>query len=382
MELSLNLEKFSDEQKRECVEILSMLHNAPATSSLDAYFRRLEEGSPIWNIDVFVEGIKSMASLNGPEKLKYYDNPLKGLHFPTTFTKIWNKAYPQLPITLWDQDIRWQCPPSWSNLLKDSRHVITYLGEAPLSQGLNELLKGPTTLDCGMFCQLVLWMAIRYLIGDRSFDEIFKFEKGHFVITQDWDVPLNDTRTTGNLLHPFYDAPDELKAHTSVSPARIRTRTFFNHIYYPYKHPGGVGRLQNVIQIDGYNIIFDPNGGETVLSTGQLDERLRDAYNAPHDSIDKERIWLYTEFPDYVHPDFAPLNYGVLAEAVERLTGHTVRENEWKKSESERAELACGMDLVFNFQRLLSCLERSKADTNSILSRAWQMKRDSGASSS
>uniref|UniRef100_A0A093UM96 Uncharacterized protein n=1 Tax=Talaromyces marneffei PM1 TaxID=1077442 RepID=A0A093UM96_TALMA len=367
METSLNLEKLSDEQKRERVEILSKLHDAPASSSLDAYFQRLEEGSPTWDIDVFVEGIKLMASLSGPEKRKYYDNSLKGLHFPTTFTKLWNKAYPKLPITLRDQDIRWQCPPSWSNELKDSRHVITYLGEAPLSQGLNELLKGPTTLDCGMFCQLVLWMAIRYLIGDRFFDEIYKFEKGHFVITQNWDVPINGTRTIGNLLYPFYDAPDEVKAG---SLARIRTRTIFNHTYYRYKHPGGMDSLQNVTQIDGYNVIFDPDGNQTVLSTPQLNGMLRDAYNAPHDSIDKEKIWLYTTFPDYVHPDFAPLNYGVLAKAVERLAGHTVGENEWKNSEDERKELARGMDLVFNFQRLLSCLERTEADVNSILSRA------------
>jgi hypothetical protein len=67
--------------------------------------------------------------------------------------------YPQQPITGLDQDIRLRYPPNWLSGVREDRWVVIYEGEAPLSQGLNELLQGPTTFDCGMFAQLILWMA-------------------------------------------------------------------------------------------------------------------------------------------------------------------------------------------------------------------------------
>uniref|UniRef100_A0A093X867 Putative Holliday junction resolvase n=1 Tax=Talaromyces marneffei PM1 TaxID=1077442 RepID=A0A093X867_TALMA len=273
LESSLKLGILSDEEKRKRSDILSTLYNTPVSSSLNAYFQMLEEGSSQWSIDMFIEGIKCMANLSGPERLKYFNEPFQGLHFSNSFTELWNKTHPQLPITLWDRDIRLRSPPSWSNELKESRHVLAYHGEAPLSQGLNELLKGPTTLDCGMFCQLVLWMAIRYLIGDRLFGKLFKFEKGQFVLTQRWEVPIDDTRTIGNLLYPFYDDPNDEETKDLDSQARIRTRTMFNHALYLFKHPGGVGRLQNVIQVDEYNIIFDPKAFQSLLSSSDIDQR-------------------------------------------------------------------------------------------------------------
>nr|POE94478.1 hypothetical protein CFP56_16718 [Quercus suber] len=40
-------------------------------------------------------------------------------------------------------------PMTWELKLNDA-HFLMYVGTAPLSQGLNNLVQGPTTLDCGM----------------------------------------------------------------------------------------------------------------------------------------------------------------------------------------------------------------------------------------
>lgn len=141
------------------------LHKESALSHLQAYFEELKKGSPTWDADIFIKGANRLANIVGSDRVRYYGETLKGIHYPNSFTELWNQRYPQQPITVLDREIRHQCPPSWSNGLKDFRHVLSYQGEVPLSYGLNELLQGPTTLDCGMFCQLLLWMAIRYLIG-------------------------------------------------------------------------------------------------------------------------------------------------------------------------------------------------------------------------
>lgn len=108
--------------------------------------------------------------------VRYYNNPLKGLLYPTKFVELWNEAYPQHPITIWDQDIRRQAPPNWSSQLKHDSLVLIYQGE-DVWQGINDLLRGPTTMDCGMVQQLLPWIGIRYLIGDRLCRQLFKFEK-------------------------------------------------------------------------------------------------------------------------------------------------------------------------------------------------------------
>lgn len=206
--------------------------------------------------------------MTGSKKTEYYPEELGGLNYPNRFMEQWNTKYRQLPITIWGQDIRHQSPPGWSYKLRTGAcHMLSYEGEAPLGQGLNHLVWGPSTIDCGVYCQLLLWMAIRYLIGDKLFNELFDFKMGQFA-KQDWDQP--DKGTASSLLYFLYDNP--LRAETSVSEPRtsIQIRSFFNHPDYLAKHPGGEGRLQNVIQIDNYYIIFDSLTPRNFLSAEEL----------------------------------------------------------------------------------------------------------------
>ena len=71
-------EELSEQRKQERANILSKLYDEPASIHLRAYFKRLEEGSPNWDIDTFIEGAKCFANLSGSERIKYYGNILKG----------------------------------------------------------------------------------------------------------------------------------------------------------------------------------------------------------------------------------------------------------------------------------------------------------------
>jgi hypothetical protein len=171
---------------------------------------------------------------------------------------------------------------------------------------------------------------------------------------------MDGTGTTGSLLSPFYDNPPSKTTDSLGMQTRIQTRTVFNYPTYLAKHPGGLARVQNVTQIDGDNIIFAPHAPQNILSTIELERGLIQAYNASRNLADLEKVWMYTNFPSFIHPDFAPTTYGELAEEVKKYADHTLSETEWKHGEVEREKAANGLHLIFNFHRLISCLEETK----------------------
>ncbi|KZL86235.1 hypothetical protein CI238_13162 [Colletotrichum incanum] len=355
--------RLSGEKTQERAEILSELHDALPTSNLQAYFADLKSRPPAWDIETFIEGAMVLSDLIGHKRAAYYDNPLKGPHSLNSFTQSWNKMHSQHPITMWDQDIRRQCPPTWFNGLIDDNWVLSYRGEAPLSQGLNELLQGPTTLDCGMWCQFLLWMSLRYLIGDELFDSWIPLKNGRFALTQMWGDPMNDNGTIGSLLYSFYDE------HGQDSQARIQTRTVSNHPTYSMKHPGGMGSLQNVTQVDGRNLVFDPSAPQNVLSETELKQKLLDDFNAPQDSADLEKQLLYKLHPSLVHPHFHPKTFGTLAEEAEKHANDVLDEDEWSVRQED--DVLC---LDFNLPRLVSWIQQNKK-IKLVRNSNWRMSR-------
>ncbi|KAJ5346936.1 uncharacterized protein N7506_000189 [Penicillium brevicompactum] len=199
-----NTRAIPDQDTQKMADMLSQIHCQPTSNRLSAYFETLIDDSRRWNIETFIEGAHYLAKIIGPEKGEYYENALNGLHYPLAFAELWNQTYHQQRIDSLDFAV---CPPGWSSGIQNCRLDLTYEGDKPLSQGLNKLLQGPTTMDCGMFCQLLQWMAIRYMIGDGLFDRLFQFQKGKFTISQQCYSPANLENQTGNLLFPFYDRP-------------------------------------------------------------------------------------------------------------------------------------------------------------------------------
>ncbi|OCL10054.1 hypothetical protein AOQ84DRAFT_431039 [Glonium stellatum] len=338
-------EELSEQQKQERAKTLSELYKEPVSIELQAYFKRLKEGSPVWELETFIEGAKRFANLHGSKSLRirHYKNTLLGLHYPTSFVEKWNAINYQQPVTVWDLDFGRQCPPSWSSELSDGYvdWVLTYRGEAPLSQGLNELLRGPTTIDCGMFCQLLLWMAIRYLIGDELFDKVFNFKKGGFTLTQGLYEPMNEAGSYGNLLDRFCDDPRRKKTTNFVeSTTRIQLRAIFNHPEYPAQHPGGMDNHENVVQIDGYNFVLESVAPQNILSDLELDQSLMQLYNASWDLADLRTLWLWRHIPDFVYSHFYLKDFGTLAREAEEHAGHTLNATEWGNSQAERVKKA------------------------------------------
>ena len=358
-EPSFILEPPSEEEKQQRASILSDLHDEPHSSGLDAYFKRLEEGSPMWDIDTFIEGAKTIARICGPERKSYFGNVLQGVHYLNRFVQLWNQEYPQLSITLSEQKIRFQCPPSWSYDFKEPGQTwsLTFKGEVPFSQGLNELMRGPTSFDCGQSQQFMFWMTIRYVVGDRVVDVLFKFAKGQFTLTRDCYRP-NTPDLGGNWLFPFFDHAFNTRRSTTPR-SRVQIKAIFNHSTYLSKHPGGGFRLHNGIEIDGCYVIFDPDAPRNMLSATELDRRLLEAYNSPRDFADAETLFIWEVLPALVHPDYAPKSYGALAEEARNFEHHILSETEWRNSLAAREEKARQFHLEFNFERLKSSVDET-----------------------
>jgi hypothetical protein len=350
------------QQDQQWAEVLSELHAQPVSVPLQAYFTELKERVPSWDIDDFIRGGNRFAGLWGSKRVEVFPNRVTRLHTPNSFTKAWNEIYSQQPITALDLDIRLQCLLSWLSGVQDGRWVLIYQSEAPLSQGLNKLLQGPTTLDCGMFCQLLIWMAIRYLIGDMLFDNVFRFQTGTFILTQSWYQPMNEAGTVGSLLYPFYDHPQKTPDVSLGSKPRLETRTVFNHPAYFAKHPGGTGRLQNITQINDYSIIFDPESHQNILLYENLSRKLRQTFDAPQSLADFEKLEFYSQFPQNV-PSFNDIpqkSAEAIAEEAKKFATYTLSDEQWEASRGVRDYLARGLRRVLNFPRLTSRLQEAE----------------------
>ena len=332
----LILRQLSEEEKQQRARILSSLRDRSISSPLEAYFKRLEKGSLEWTIDNFIEGMETFARVCGSERKIHFSNEIQGLHYPNRFIQLWNREYRHLPITLYDQDFRFQCPPSWSYDFREppSTWLLTFNGEIPLSQGLNELIRGPTTIDCGKFRRLLFWMAVRYLVGDEVFDSLFKFAKGQFTLTGNCYDPITPDMD-GNWLFPFFDKPS-WRADPTIPRRRIRVRTIFNHSTYLSKHPGGEVRLHNGTEIDGCYIIFDPEKPRDKLSAAELDQRMLEAYNLPRNFADAETLFIWGILPELVHPDHAPKSFAALTRDAEKFEKYIMSDTEWKGSLAAR----------------------------------------------
>ncbi len=335
-----DLQQLSEQREQQWVNILSELDAEPVSAPLQNYFTILKNGLPVsdWTIEKYIEGMLRFAKLYGPEKGEYFRNELNGLHTPNSLTRLWNEKHPQHPITASDQDIRLQCPPGWiSGVEENNRWVLRYVEKCPLSQALNKLIRWMTTMDCGMFSQFLQWQGTRFLTGDGLLDELFEFGPGEFTLTQNWEIPMNKAGTMGNLLYDFYDYPKTTESLQSET--RIRTRAVFNHPAYLAKHPGGTRRLETVTQIDDYNIVFDPDTPQNILSNVDLEQRLRQTYDAPQDSADWGKLEFYKAFPEKVPPSYSNYSWKSaldITENAKKYANRILSDAEWEDSGAER----------------------------------------------
>ena len=362
----------SPEAAQQRREMLARMRTEPISPNLEAYFKTLQRGAPSCNTTTFIEGVNAISHLTGQDRSAYYGNKLLGLHYANEYVQLWNNKYIKHPITMFDQDFRYQCPPDWSYKLMKSGRSLVYIGEETLSQALNKLLQGPTTLNCGMWCQFVIWMAIRYLVGDHLFDRITMLPRGQFVIGQ---------AAIDGLLEPFLDNPMATTTnHELHTPMQILT--VFNHPAYLAKHPNGEEKLQNTILIEDRYHIFDPGSPNTV-SKEILEENLREGYNRPRDHADFEKLFFFEAVPNekYVDSNIDGRTCAERAKEAEKYATHTLSKKEWDETFYMRKAMASGLQRTVNIQRLLGAIEVCKgADAvdnigDGLLSVARDMQR-------
>ena len=119
------------------------------------------------------------------------------------------------------------------------------------------------------------------------------------------------------------------------------------------KHPGGVARLENAIEIDAQYLLFDPKAARRSLSFVEVEQKLLSSYNATQDFADQKTLSLWNLIPDYVHGDFSPHTFGQMREHALRVSEHTLSIEDLRSDRAEQEDLR----EHFNFYRLKSYVE-------------------------
>lgn len=328
---------------------IAKMHTVEPSRALYRYLKTLEDESRTWNEDTLHTGMRQFTAVVGHERAEYFENPWSGLHYPTKIDELWSQTYPCWSYATNSVTSGWVCPLTWSYTFENSTATLTYCGSGPYSQALNELIIGPTALDCGMWTQVAFGFGMRYMMGDGLFDRVFDINKMQIKIVQSW----NKAGPEGNLLSPFYDL-------WSYPGSRTRTRILYNHPSYPEKHPGGTGRLQNTIQIDDEYLIFDPSSACKTLSLEAVQWKFIEAYNKPRDAADAKTMEQWKLSPEYIHPSLAPNSWG------EMYKRSITRASEKIDMTRLRRDQRVGQCLTFNFLRLVSCLEEVMSSRISV----------------
>lgn len=258
---------------------LFFTHQSPLNTSLSKkihpaikYFRELQRTSSSPQLEtflsnfaepksvdskIFMEGVKKFIGLANSNPLDkehnrktLYGNIYSGLHYNNDLVKLWNAEHlDHEPIKA--SQVTTLAPSGWDSILQDDFITLIYKGQQP-AQALDELVKGPTVIDCGMFTQLSLWFGIRYMLGNERFNQCFG--RAPFFITQNVYNSIENSNKpySGNPLYSFLS--DKI---TDVASVRVKHLT--NTPLYPLKHPGGNYGGENCIVIGEQYYIFDPH---------------------------------------------------------------------------------------------------------------------------
>lgn len=63
-------------------------------------------------------------------------------------------------------------------------------------------------------------------------------------------------------------------------------------------------RLQNVVKLDGYNMVSNTRAHKNIFPDMELENELLEAYNAPWNLCDEKTLRLWNTIPDFKHPHF------------------------------------------------------------------------------
>jgi len=285
------------------IACFNRLDGTKPSKNIVQFLEQFRKPKPMEEVQ-FAEGVKQFIFLananpqNDQAPLNrhtLYGNCYFGLHYNNDLVKLWNSK-PGGNKLLKVADISNIIPPKWNSVRQDGFNILVYKGKQP-AQALDQLVIGPSVIDCGMFTQLAIWFGIRYMLGDVQFNQ--HFGRAPFFITQVIYNNIEDLNNpySGNPLYSF------LKNKKADDSSLVRIKHLTNSPLYSLKHPGGNYGGDNCILINDQYYIFDPLVEETTALTkaGVLD-LLRQAYNAGRTTYDEERLADYAQNADQIHP--------------------------------------------------------------------------------
>ena len=318
---------------------LSQISSIPRSESMQEFFQAYRTSKSL-TPELFVEGARRFMLLvnGGPRaKLRSYGHPLLGLHYSNEFVLLWNRHHADLQIGAHKSLLIH--PLIWQVKTLHSHFSLGYFGPNP-AQALDTLIYGPTLIDCGIFCQLALWFGIRYVLGDRCFNQLFG--QNWFFVTQLLYQGITDPchPSTGNPLFSFL-------TRTSIAPI-LKIVHLYNVAHYLIKHPGGTSQGHNCLVIDDRYFIFEPQK-ELVqpVSKEAVESCLIEAFNAPIDMFDRIILTIYERFPEHHHDRFQQ-SYGDVRQLSEQYQHQTITED------ALQHPLGPDVSLAFNFEQLIS----------------------------
>jgi hypothetical protein len=344
-----------DEKKiHPAIQYLNYLRSAPPSIPLSRFLLLFSTPKSI-DTETFITGIKLFIKLANSSPLDessddgrkaIWGNIFSGLHYANDLATLWHLKYPaETPLS--SSRVLTYVPTSWDSVIQEEGFkALIYKGHKP-AEALDELLKGPTAIECGMFAQLSLWFGIRYMLGNERFNECFG--RAPFYVTQMVYQRIEDSMTPwlGNPLFSFLST-----AEKPTEPSII-LKHVANVLLYRLKHPGGGYGGQNCILIGGKYNVFDPHSLETVgLDEAQVLEALYEGFNSDRGASDEERLALYAKTPMTIHPYF----WRTYAELI--AVADSLRDTKFTEEEFRAAEREDYPELVFDFNKFLAWLGR------------------------
>ena len=311
-----------------------------------------------------MEGVRQAAvylNLNATERAEHFGHELNGIHYPNTFTASWNRLFPEQRILWWEPDATRYCAENWSHIVDSGSWKLVHQRTGHFCQGMTEVFLGPTTLDCGMVTEYLILMGFRWVFGDIDSDKVFP---GHLAFVKSIFKPHVDP------LYPFYDNARVDYGKAAETPSRrVLLKTVYNDAAYMTQRPGGWGRLHNCLVVDGYYIVFDPAAPKKFLTRAELEDLMRQQFNAPQDEADLVQIQIYARSP----------NGRVVIKELQAHQHLELSGDAWRARRDERAP-----DVIYTLRvdRIIQCAtEMLKAPSTSnesddVFSRAWQLHQE------
>lgn len=275
------MRSFKNGSIHPAIEYLRQLQRTEPSTRLREFLSTFVEPKPLLP-EIFAEGVKKFVTLAN-SKDAFYDNRYSGLHFGIDLARLWNKDHSEARFDNIRQ-MEMFVPGEWNSVKKDTNYTLIYKGRQP-AEALDNLLKGPSAIDCGMFTQLALWFGIRYMLGNERFNQCFG--RAPLFITQLVFKAIDDNNKpySGNPLYSFLSKTPEI-----VEASAVMVKPLTNTPLYNYKHPAGADEGQNCIVIDGQYYIF---GAPKALTKAEVLELLREAFN---ESRTEEDAWVLSEY--------------------------------------------------------------------------------------